>query len=327
MLVDSPRRRGIDAALLKTLVDQFVERDVHPLCDIRPFEELVLGLIDRVDPAAASDILQPLCAHPDTPAGVLARISQLRGEIMAAGAARRSIVTGVPPLVENVKALDIDRLRELAADLSVNFDPPMRRTLTIAAREDLTLARILIDRDDSGFDPAAFFLAATRLERLAIILDACRQSIADGGDESFIADPALSLQFEMAAAAQNIDRMAEIAATRLHLHHSLARMIVSDATGEALALLMVAMGFDPIIGMRVFTGATSGGSHNFERVKKLVALMRATPRRAAMEIVTAIAGDSVPLQATSGLASRREKTATSQETLNSFASRKLPGAA
>lgn len=77
MSADILRRQNIDATLLKTAVDQFIARDIHLTDEIKPFEELALGLLARLDPATAVEILRPLSAHPDAPSGVLARLYEL----------------------------------------------------------------------------------------------------------------------------------------------------------------------------------------------------------------------------------------------------------
>ena len=327
MSVGSLRRRNINAALLKTIVEQFIARDIHPAGDLKPFEELVLGLIDRLDPAEAAEILQPLHAHPDTPPRVGDRLKELRAAAKTPLTPEGPETARKRPTFKELNGLNANHLRELASDLSLNFDPAMRQTLACAAREDLTLARILLDRDDLDLDPATFFLAATRLERQAIVLDACRRAIIDGCNEILPADPNQALRFEEAAAAQNLDRIAELAALTLNLHPAPTRMIVAEASGEALALLMIAMGFDSVFGARILASTPLALAHNDERKRKLMALMRATPQRAAKQIITAVAGQTYSQQAQSETTRRREHPATPREETLSLVSGRLPGAA
>ncbi len=307
-------RANIDAALLKTAVEQFLLRDAHPASDIKPFEELALGLLHRLDPETAAEILRPLCAHPDAPPGILARLYAL---------------DSVNVDHDATSAHHLNRFCELAADLSLRFDPMMRQTLARAARDDHALARILLDRNDLDLDPTAYFLAATRTERLAIVLDACRKALTDGGDEESVAKPAFAAQFEQAAIARNWNGMAELAATQLYLRPDRTRMMIVDASGEALALLMRALGVDPVIGARIFFCAEAAISRNEERIKKLVALMRATPQRAAISIVVAIAGetDTAPTPTSNRRASTRAILSSRRSGAETSDARKLPGAA
>ena len=311
MSADILRRQNIDATLLKTAVDQFIARDIHLTDDIKPFEELALGLLARLDPATAAEILRPLSAHPDAPSGVLARLYELDAINANHGAA-------------------INQLCELAADLSLRIDPPMRRTLLRAARDDRALARILLDRDDLDLDPAPFFLAATRSERLAIVLDACRKALLDdrGGEES-AADPAFAAQFEQEAIARNWSAMAELAAMRLYLRPDRALTLITDSSGEALALLMRALGVDPEIGARIFLCADPAIAQNEKRIRKLVALMHATPQCAAIEIIVAIARETetTPTPISTRRPSLRATAPTTYGGVETNIASKLPGAA
>ena len=314
MSLDTRRHRNIDAALLKTAIDQFIARDVHPASDIKTFEELALGLLARLDPVTAAEILRPLCAHPDAPPRILARLYELDG-----GNAN----------LKEIQAQNLNHLRELAADLSVRLDPMTQRILARAARDDFTLARILLDRNDLDLDPTPYFLVATRFERLAIVLDACRKTLIEGGGEEAPAEPAFAAQFEQAAIARNWNTAAELAATSLQLHPDRTRLLIMDASGEAFALLMRALGVEPGMSARIFHYANLAIAQNEERIKKLVALMRATPQRAATEIISAIARDAAtasPPTSTSRTPLRATYTPV-RSSAETAVTRKFPGAA
>ncbi len=314
MSADVLRRQNIDATLLKTAVDQFIARDVHLNSDIKSFEELALGLLARLDPASAAEILRPLSTHPDAPPGVLARLYELDAVCANHGA---------PPPHR------LDQLCELAADLSRRIDPLMRQTLARAARDDRALARILLERDDLDLDPAPYFLAATHSERLTIILDACRKALLSGGGEESVAEPAFAIQFEQEAIARNWSEMAKLAATQLYLRPDRTQMLITDASGEALALLMRALGIDPEIGARIFLCANLAIAQNEERIAKLVALMHATPQRAAIDIIVAIARETetAPTSTSTRRVSIRAAASTAHGGVEPNIVRKLPGAA
>lgn len=314
MSADLRPHHNIDATLLETAVAQFIARDIHPAGDIKVFEELTLGLIERLDPDTAANIIHPLCAHPDTPPRILARLYELNG-----GAANH----------DATQTQNLSRLRELAADLSLRPDPLMRQTLARAARDDLALARILLDRDDLDLDPAPYFLAATRLERLAIVLDACRKALTNGGDGEILADPEFAAQFEQAATARSWIMMAELAAISLQLNPDRAQMLIMDASGEAFALLMRAFGVEPGMSARILLYADPAIAQNEERIKKLIALMRATPQRAAARIIAAIARDAetAPSPTSARRATIRATASPIRNSIETGVARKIPGAA
>jgi hypothetical protein len=286
--------RHRDESLLETIVAQFVAREAHPAPDIRQFEELALGLIDRVDAAAALRLTLPLCGHSDTPRTILARRRAL-----AAGDALREADGGAADrgvwgdaVASRLTASDLSALRERAADLTIKFDAFACAALVRAARDDRALARILLDRDDLDIDPAPLFLAATRLERLAIVLEACRAALVDGYGETRPADPDFVARFEQAAIDRDRAAMAAMVADALECNPDRARDIVEDRSGEALALLLVTLGFDATMGARIFLCADRTISQNAGRVQKLMALMRATPQSAAAAVVAAMTGET-----------------------------------
>jgi hypothetical protein len=283
-----------DEALLETIVAQFVARAAHPAPDIRQFEELALGLIERIDATAALRLTASLCDHSDTPPKIMARRRELAAQSV------RSDPEGGPSgpgpwrdaVVSRLSARDLSALRERAADLTIKFDAAACAALVRAARDDRALARILLDRDDPDIDPAPLFLAATRLERLAIVLEACRAAIAGGSGAPIPADPDFIARFEQAAIDRDSAAMAAMVADALACNPDRVRAIIDDRSGEALALLLVTLGFDATTGARIFLCADRAISHNARRVQKLMALMRATPHAAAAAVVAAITGET-----------------------------------
>lgn len=312
---DKSSRRIVDASLLRAIVDQFVRRPTHPIGDIRQFEQLALGLIDIVGSASVAQVARPLCFHAETPPSIFARLlgkggpcAELALEYAPAlprAELQKAALQGAAPLACAVaRRADIDRdltialahrgerevLRALAGNASLHFDPAARRVLTMAARDDATLARMLLDRDDVDLDPEPLFLAATRLERTGIILNACRRTLTAGTLGSRPAPPDFVARFETAAVARDREAMADLMASALECRKERLRAIFADAGGEALALALAALGYDADAATRVFLCANPAISHDTDRVRALVALVRSTPQRAAAQVVAAFAG-------------------------------------
>ncbi|MCX7898637.1 MAG: DUF2336 domain-containing protein [Methylocystis sp.] len=310
----------VDASLLRVAVEQFVERATHPIADVKQFEQLALGLIDRLDAETVAHICRPLCGHAETPpkvyeclrekggpcaelafeyapaaGGADMRANAARGPIaLAVALARRKDLDG-----ETVAAL-VSRgatpiLRALARNKDVRLDESTRRALVLAARDDLTLARILLDRADLDIDREPLFLAATRLERMAIVLDACRRTLASGSaDLPRRADNNFVARLEQAALRREREEMANMLAEALDCRRDRLRAILADSLGDGLALALAALGVDRSVAVRIFLCADALISHDPDRVRALIALMRSTPRRAAMRVVKSIAGASRP---------------------------------
>nr|WP_255679777.1 DUF2336 domain-containing protein [Methylocystis sp. WRRC1] len=315
MLSDKRQRRADDASILQVIVDQFVERPVHPFSDIKQFERLALGLIDIVDAGAVARVARPLCFHPETPPSIFARLLDKGGPCAelaleyapALPRAETAVLAARCPTgfaLALSRRRDLDReiiaalmsrneprvLRSLAGNLAAHFESAARRVLAQAARDDVRLARLLLDRDDLEIDPEPLFLAATRLERTAIILNACRKVLASGYAEPRRADPDFVARLEDAALRRDREEMAALVANALDCRKDRALAALTDSLGEALALTLVALGVDTEAATRIFLCADAPIAHDVDRVRALLRLMRSTPQRAAAQIVTAITG-------------------------------------
>lgn len=313
---DNSPRRTVDASLLRVIVDQFVVRAAHPRGDVEQFEKLALGLIENIDADAVAGIARPLCLHPETPPSIFASLFDKGGECArlafeyAPWLSTRDMLataehgpTALAVAIAHRRDLDreivnalasrseAEALRALAANGAAHFDASARRALAQAGRDDLTLARILLDRDDLEINAEPLFLAATRLERIAIVLEACRSALVKGASETVRrADPSFVVRLEAAALQKNRDEMARLLADALDCRKCRARAIVADAHGEALALALTALGVGAASATRLFLCADPAISHDADRVRALLALMRSTPQRAAARIMASITG-------------------------------------
>lgn len=316
MGVDKDQRRSVDASLLRAIVDQFVERSMHPTADVRQFEQLALGLIDIIDSEIVARLALPLCFHPETPPAIFARLFDKGGAAaalafqFAPNLPQREIMAvaehGPAPFAAAVaRRRDLDRetmlalasrsegevLRALAGNLSAHFDAASRRALLTAARDELTLARMLLDRDDLDLDPEPLFLAASRLERRAIVLNACREILAGGASEAPLrANDSFLAEFEAAAQRHDRSAMAALLADALECRKDRARALVVDHLGEAFALALHAIGVPLESATRIFLCGEPGIAQDDEVVRALIGVMRSTPQRAAARIVGAMTG-------------------------------------
>jgi uncharacterized protein (DUF2336 family) len=312
-------RKSAEAALFREIVDQFVARPLHPAADIEQFETLAGGFIEMLDTDVVAERAIELCRHPDTPSGVIARLLDKGGRVariaieyapaIHAGLARALAEHGSVELaVAIARRSSLERkiiaclasrgesevLCALAANRRVHLDQAARRALLQAARDDLRLARILLDRADLGLDPEALFLAADSGERSRILLGAATLAIVANGPE-YIARPAPALaeEIDACAVARDFERLADALAEALDCRKSRARAILADRGGEALALALVALCVSEDTAIRIFLGAERE-KPDVERIRSLVALMRSTPPRAAQRLVAAMTGSLRP---------------------------------
>ncbi|MBI1980017.1 MAG: DUF2336 domain-containing protein [Methylocystis sp.] len=334
MGADKEQRRIVDASLLRATVEQFVERSMHPAADIRQFEKLALGLIDIVDSETAARVALPLCFHPETPASIFGRLFDKGGAAaalafqFAPNLARRDMIVAAEKGPAQFAAAiarrrDLDRetmlalasrserevRRALAGNLSAHFDSASRRALVMAARDDLALARMLLDRDDLDLDPEPLFLAASRLERMAIVLSACRQILASGATEAPLrADADVVAKVEAAAQRHDRGAMAALLSEALECRKDRARAIVADHLGEAFALALSAIGV-PLESATRIISAYPSSEPSADVVRALTGLIRSTPQRAAARIVSAMTGAARPECETSRRPTREDSGA------------------
>jgi hypothetical protein len=310
---DHSPRQTENVALLRAIVGGFVARPTHPVADARQFEQLALGLIDLLDAEAAAAVLRPLLIHPEAPEAVFERLRDKGGACAALAVELAPRVTsadliaalGQPELSRaaarrgdlnpaSMSALalrgDMETLRALAANLALRFDPPARRALLRAARDDRGLARLLLDRGDFDAERATLFLAATRAERRAIVIDARRSARARGLHEEPAVHPAMVDRFETAALRGDRAEMGMILVEVFNCEKERARALLLDRQGEPLALALAALGVSPAKATRIFRSAGALISHDAIRVRGLVAMARAIPRAVAAELIAAMTG-------------------------------------
>jgi uncharacterized protein (DUF2336 family) len=312
-------RRRADAALFRAIVDQFVTRPLHTEGERDRFETLVRGLVPTLDPGAVADCAADLCRHPETPPGVIAELLDVGGraarvafelapsihpelarvtaehgpaEVAAAIARRASLDRKIVAILASRGESEV--LCALAGNRRAHLDQTARRALAQVARDDLRLARVLLDRADLSLDPEPLFLAAGAQERQAIVLAATARALASPAPEmSARAQPQIVAAIEACALARDLAGLADALAEGLDCRKSRARAILGDAGGEGLALALLVIGVGEDAAIRIFLGAEPETA-NVERVRGLVALMRSTPPRVAQRIVAAMTGAARP---------------------------------
>ncbi|MBY6241603.1 DUF2336 domain-containing protein [Methylosinus sp. Sm6] len=308
-------RRLADAALLRATVDQFLMRPTHRPIDLDQFEKLACGLVQLLDAESVADCAGDLCGHAETPAAVIAallekggrsaRIVFERAAALHPGLVRVTAEHGPAELAAAIARREtLDRkivaalasrgesevLCALAANRRIHLDQAARRALVQMGRDDLKLARVLLDRDDLSLDAEPLFLAADTHERRAIVREASARALASVGSDALARAPAqIAGRIRECALARDAEALAAVLAEGLDCRKARARAILADPGGEALALALLALGVDEDAAIRIFLGAERAAP-DVARVRALVALMRSTPARAAQRLVAAMTG-------------------------------------
>ncbi|HYA79572.1 MAG TPA: DUF2336 domain-containing protein, partial [Methylocystis sp.] len=294
-------RQNAIGALLQTIVEQFAERSGHRPEDIRQFERLAGDLIDIAGSDSVVAVAKTLCLHLETPKSLIARLFHRGGacariafEFAPMAPAAELLVNAEHEAPELAAAIarrpDLSRetvaalsarsepkvLRALAANRLLRLDPATLRALMQSARDDLVLARILLDRDDLDLDPEPLFLAATAGERSAILLASCRLAmlapvgeLGAEGRRFLSAGAGLATVLLDLAIRQSHDAMVTVVADALDARKSRVRRIFEDEGGEALSLTLVALGLDVDTATKIFLCGERSYGRNVARLREL----------------------------------------------------------
>jgi len=328
------REPNVDASLLRVLTAQFVARDLHPQRDIDQFERLALGLVEGVDAAQAADVAIDLCRHFETPPSVVFKLFEKGGACAHAALEHARTLPQADLKVraeygptDEARAIarraGLDRelagllaqrpesavLHALAANPDAILDPTARRALVQAGRDDPALGRLLLARSDIDIDPAALYLAAGPEDRLAILLGACRETLAAPiADVTPRIEASLLARLEAAAIARDPEALAAALADGLDCRKGRVRAMTLDDGGEPLALALAALGTPPDAAARILMCGAGAYAQDHLQIRALVTLMRSTPSRAAMQIVAAITGAPRPEREATRRSAGREET-------------------
>ena len=247
---DQARNFGPKASLLQVIVDQFLSRPCHPLGDIKEFEHLVLGLLESIDSRMADEILQPLILHHDAPVSLFKKTLLFDNVELSKNEKESRKLTEVNSTympdrpMSQFNDVDNNLLREYASDLNFHFCPSFVNVFIEAARDDIFLARILLERNDPEIEPKALFLAASRLERLGIIRELSIKTITDQTDRRCELKSSFVTEVSCLARLHDVDGLAAIFSQSIACRPDRLRAIIVDRSGQSFGVLLIAIGFD-----------------------------------------------------------------------------------
>jgi uncharacterized protein (DUF2336 family) len=315
------RQKGHVAAenLFRVIVGQFLARPMHARNDVVQFERLALGLMEKLDPEAIVVEARQLCVHSQTPHTIISKLCEMggrsalialefapsisipsdellrraeRGSCEEAAAVARRVDVDHAVISALASRSEVEILRAIAGNRRIWLDPAILGVLTEAGRDDLWLGRILLDRSDRVLDREPLFLAASHMERAAIILEATKNAYVDPVIDGVPIAPQVQIAntLECASLAGGAESAAHILAEALNCGKGRALAILMDKSGEALALTLAALGVREEGAIRVLLRNDPRIVHDVARVRSLVGLMRFIPLRAAKHIVASMTG-------------------------------------
>jgi hypothetical protein len=292
---DQARDFGPKAYLLKVIVDQFLSRPCHPLGDIKEFEHLVRGLLESIDSHMADQILQPLILHPDAPESLFEKIFLFDKAELSKNEKESRRLTQVDSAnmpnrpMSQFNDIDNNILREYASDLNFHFCPSFVNVFIEAARDDIFLARILLERNDPEIEPKALFLAASRLERLGIIRELSIKK-TEQKERRYEVKSRFVKEVSCLARLHDVDGLAAIFSQSIACRPDRLRAIIVDRSGQSFGVLLIAIGFDDFVALQIILSLHKTSNLNEIEIKRLQIFLITLTIPIAEEILIAMLG-------------------------------------
>ncbi len=300
--------------LLRVLTDLFVSRDSHPRDEIRQYEAIALGLIDKTDEATRAIIAGKLARFGATPPLLVEKLMDMGGEaaieflrhsslvtrrrLLAAAidgeAAMAIAVAGRPDLDHEItRALagrsEIEVTRALVNNLVAPISDDVARRLVTRGRHDRALGQILCRRYSDPDLIAPLFLHASGAQRTQIISATRRADLLNPGrSPRNFTEQLHHAEIERAAVGGDRPLFSALLAQALGASLSEANEIIDDPRGEPLALALAALRVPVDAAIRIFMCLDPAISHSHDRVRALGELVVHVPPAVAERLIIAM---------------------------------------
>jgi hypothetical protein len=180
----------------------------------------------------------------------------------------------------------------LAVNNRVRINRPILRALIERGRDDPKLAQFLLRRDDLHLCHLRLFLHADAEQRGHLIAITCRSRLGrlcrDDLCHGF--DAGKLARFELAALNRDVEAFRKLLAHALSCDPRMAARIAEDKGGEAMALVMVALGLPAENAARILQSGFPDICKSKPSFRALIGIVGRVSRPAAVHILRAIAG-------------------------------------
>ena len=302
--------------LFRVVCDLFALKQQHSRDELLQFEAMALPMMTGIEDSLLEPVAARLAEHHETPPAVLdylmGRSERIAAQVFAnAPAVERGLLldaalfgpAAVAAAIAGRRRLDLDMVRFLAerseeavvlallGNGDAKFSAASQGVLIRRALHSAALAAAVARRDDFGGDMAGLFLHAPPSRRAAILLAARRQDPGGTDGDGGTATEASALQrLERLAMARDWQTFATTLASVLACAPGQAEALARDLSGEPMALALAMAGMDADAAARIFMCMDPAISHSVDKVRWLVEMVVATPRRTAGRLVRAMLG-------------------------------------
>jgi len=311
-----PEGEAMLPRLLSTLTDLYASLLHHSVDEIHQFEAAVDGLLPHTSEDMRIKVAERLAEYPYLTPRMLNAFLAVGDKVAAPFLARSVCLTraqiaeiardgDAASASQVAKRIDLDSTLvgllcarqeiEVLRGLATNLMAPIERHdfegLARQARFDPGLAKSLCRRARDPIWVSPLFMAASPLQRDAIMMAARRASLGEPAPEP-LSDIELTIANELLQAAErrDLDEASWLVARSVGCTTPLARDIIADAGGEPFALVLAFLRADPLCATQILTNLDAPPLRSPARVQKLVDIVCDTPRSSADRILKEIAG-------------------------------------
>jgi hypothetical protein len=158
-----------------------------------------------------------------------------------------------------------------------------------AARDDIFLARILLERNDPEIEPKALFLAASRLERLGIIRELSIKK-TEQKERRYEVKSRFVKEVFCLARLHDVDGLAAIFSQSIACRPDRLRAIIVDRSGQSFGVLLIAIGFDDFVALQIILSLHKTSNLNEIEISRLQNFLITLTIPIAEEILIAMLG-------------------------------------
>lgn len=280
-LADYP---GLDIrpTLLRVLTDLYVQKPSHSVEEERHYVELALRLIDVVDNGTCAAVAASLAGYRAAPAEVMARLAPISalGYPRAAPAARIAPPSGSKTQDDDSDLFEPEPIAHAISAPEV-FEP--KPSVAADTQAPLLLAPPVTVEPPSFVELRDIFFAADPETRRLILTNL--DVVAARDMPALVSGASIMRYLEQAALAGRRQEFTTLLQQSLGVSRALASRIVSDESGEPVAVAGRALAMPPEVFQRILMFLNPDIGQSVQRVYRLSDLFLDLPQDSALHLL------------------------------------------
>ena len=276
-------RDGVDIkpTLLRVMTDLYVQKPEHTPDEEAHYVELALRLIDQVDEATRTIVVNRLANYAGAPAVLLQHLELDRLQHVEAEPAPtpepEALTTEKPeaPTLDEPEALTLEEPEALTleeSDSSETSEP--EATAPLLPTQAATLGEL-----------GKLFLTADGEERRMILMHLDYADLPPAAPLAPQVAQDATRRLEMAALSHNSEGFVQEIEKTLHIDRALARRLIDDESGEPILVMAHALAMPPDMLQRILLCLNPSISHSVLRVYELSTLYEEMEPQSASRLI------------------------------------------